>query len=172
MPYRADSIERNGESSMASARVAAEAGPSRVERNTAPGGGRKGRRERGLQNQITEWKPARPNGSHATVVPRVAHALSRVPFAQKPGNGRSNGPGKTAQLDQQDFHQLRTCPVETSNHHLGFPADPIVLQLTDGPRLRRTPSLLLSYRPQRGGGPGNRHSSPIRLYLRCFVLER
>jgi len=126
----------NGESSM-SARVAAEAGTSRVERHSRLGGGRNGRRESGSQDQITEWKPTRPGGRPPAILLRPAHTLSRTSFVQNPGNNRSNGPDKTAQLVQQALKGDQRSPAEASNHHLGFPVEPIVLQLTKGSRLSR-----------------------------------
>ena len=118
-----------------SARVAAEAGTSRVERHSRLGGGRNGRRESGSQDQITEWKPTRPGGRPPAILLRPAHTLSRTSFVQNPGNNRSNGPDKTAQLVQQALKGDQRSPAEASNHHLGFPVEPIVLQLTDNPRL-------------------------------------
>lgn len=153
-----------------SARAAAETRTTGVERHSRLGRGRNGRREGGSQDQITERKPARPRRRPSAVLPRPAHALSRTPFCQNPGKNRSNGPGKTAQLDQQAFEGDQGRPAETSNHHLGFPEEPkFVLQLTDIPKALPSGSSL-SFRPLRGGGPGNR-SSRFCLYLRVFLFQ-
>ena len=159
----------NGESSM-SARVATEARSPRVVGHSRLRGGRNGRRERGSQDKIAEWKPTRPRGRPSAVLLRPAHTLSRTSFCENSGNNRSNGPGKTAQLDQQAFHDEQRRPAEASNHHLGFPGEPTVLKLIRNPRLSLR-ALCCPSRPLSGGGPGNCQSSRICLYLRVFLVK-
>ena len=59
----------------------------------------------------------------------------------------------------------RKCPAETANHHLGFPVEPIVLQLTKGSRLSRR---ALCCPPDRDAAeaPGTVTVPDFRLYLR------
>jgi hypothetical protein len=112
-------------------------GRHRAERGPRFGGRRKGGCEGRPQHQLSQWEQPRPKGetSPLPIYPPLAFTrgpMTRISFSrnplQDPGKDRPDGPGKIAQLDQQGLHDQK-CPVETANHHLGFPVEPIVLQL-------------------------------------------
>jgi hypothetical protein len=116
---------------MALKRVATAAETARVERQACVGGRHNRRRESWFQNQRTERTQPRPKGDHSRMLLRPASPLS-----QNPGKDRSHAPDNTAQLGAEDLYDEGECPTETANH-LGFPTEPIVLQLTKGPAIDR-----------------------------------
>jgi hypothetical protein len=114
---------------MALERIATAGKTARVERQASVGGRCDSRREGWFQNQRAERTQPRPKGDRSRALLRPAWPLS-----QNPGKDRSNAPRNTAQLGAEDLHDERECPTETANH-LGFPTEPIVLQLTKGPAI-------------------------------------
>ena len=102
---------------------------ARVDRQARVGGRCNGRRESWFQHQRAERTQPRPKEDHSRALSRPASPLS-----QNPGKDRSNAPSDTAQLSAEDLYDERECSTETANH-LGFPTEPIVLQLTKGPAI-------------------------------------
>jgi hypothetical protein len=152
-----------------SARVATEARSPRIEGCSCFGGGRNGGRESGSQYEITEWKPTRPGGRRPAVFPRLTHTLSRISFGENPGNHRSDGPGKTAQLDQQVVYDDQRRLAEASNHHLGFPMQPTA---TTHPQPEAQPTgSLLSLTAALRRRPRELSKFPILLVLTCFLVQ-